>query len=420
MKVAILSTNDLLGGAARCAYRLHQGLLSAGIDSQMLVQNKLSDEHSIIAPKSKFQRAVTATKPTIDKLPFLLHRNRDRTIANYSAQWLPDQTIAQIEQFDPDIVNLHWINGGFMPIEALARLHKPIIWTCHDMWAFTGGCHYSGKCDRFTQLCGACPQLGSNRERDLSRWIWQRKAKAWQNLNLTVTPTSNWLADLARRSSLLQNYPVQVIPSGVDTKLYRPRDRHFARQVFNLPTDKQIILFGAVSATSDYRKGFHLLMPALSKLQHHQNSAEVELVVFGASQPEEPPDLGFKTRYLGKLNDDVSLALLYAAADVLIAPSLEDNLPNTVMEAMACGTPCVAFDVGGICDLIDDEQNGYLASAYEPEDLARGVAWVLKPQHWQRLSHNAVDKIARRFSVARQVAQYRQLYTQILTDRDEN
>ena len=412
MKVLILSVSDLGGGAARAAYRLHQGLLAAGVDSQMLVQARLTGDRTVVAPTSKIDRGIAAIKPALDQIPFLLHRSRDRTINIYSSQWLPNQIVKKIAAINPDIINLHWICGGFAPIEALSKLKKPIVWTFHDMWAFTGGCHYSGECDRYQKSCGSCPQLGSNRDWDLSRWIWQRKAKAWQNLNLTVVTPSHWLADAARSSSLLKNVPVEVIGNGIDPQIYQPHDSKIARQILNLPSDKKIILFGALDSTQDKRKGFPLLFAALQKLQSLLESPEaVELVVFGASTPANPPDFGFKTRYIGKLSDDVSLSLLYAAADVFVAPSIQDNLPNTILEAMFCGTPCAAFKIGGIPDLIDDRQNGYLARPFLSEDLAAGIHWILQdPSRYQTLATKSREKAIAQFALDRQSQEYLRVF----------
>ena len=281
MKILILSLSDLGGGAARAAYRLHQGLLARGINSQMLVQNKVSDDRTVIAPKSKVQRGIAAVKPALDQLPFLACRDRDRTINIYSSGWQPNNIVSKINEINPDIINLHWICGGFVPIEALSKLKQPLVWTLHDMWAFTGGCHYSGECDRYKQSCGACPQLGSDRNWDLSRWIWRRKAKAWQNLNLTLITPSKWLGDTAQSSSLFKNIPVEVIGNGIDPQIYQPHTKEVARKILNLPINKKIILFGAIDSTQDKRKGFDLLLAALQKLQSLISNQAVELVIFG-------------------------------------------------------------------------------------------------------------------------------------------
>ena len=417
MKVCIISTSDNRGGGYIAAYRLHQGLQTIGLDSQMLVQTKVNDDPTVISSQSKLGRGWGIIKPTIDSLPLQLYRQRNRVL--YSLNCLPSRINSRINAINPDIINMHWINGGYFPVEAIAKFNRPLVWTLHDMWAFTGGCHYSRECDRYQRSCGKCPVLKSDRDWDWSRWLWQRKAKAWQEIDLTIVTPSKWLAECARASSLFRNRRIEVIPNGIDLNKYRPFDRQQARNWLGLPQDKQIILFGAISATSDRRKGFHHLLPTLQKLKHYTESDRIELVVFGSSQPENPIDFGFKTHYMGRLHDDISLALVYAAADVFVAPSVQDNLPNTVVEALACGTPCAAFAIGGMPDLIDSQQNGYLATAFDLDDLARGIAWILADrQRWQSLSLAAVAKVRQEFTVERQTARYSQLYEEILTNRD--
>ncbi|MBA3921988.1 MAG: glycosyltransferase, partial [Nostocaceae cyanobacterium] len=289
----------------------------------------------------------------------------------------------------------------------------PIVWTMHDMWVFTGGCHYSQACDRYTSSCGICPQINSSKNNDLSRSLLKRKA-AWSRLKLTLVSPSHWLAKCAHSSSLFKDFRVDVIPNGLDIKKYKPINRHLARDLLNLPQDKQLVLFGAVKATSDRRKGFHLLQPALQSLCQSGWSEKIELIVFGLSQPIQT-DLGFKTRYLGRLNDDISLALVYAAADLFIAPSLEDNLPNTIMEALACGTPCIAFNIGGIPDLIEHQRNGYLAEPYNIEDLAQGISWVLEnTDRHQKLSQRAREKVEQEFTLEIQAKRYAALFDEIV------
>ena len=412
MKVLMLSTSDIEGGAARATYRLHQGLQKAGLNSQILVRTQLSDDPSVIGPTNKLQEQLAHFRTTLDNLPLQLKRRGERTV--FSIQCFPDIITPKVNQINPDIINLHWVNFGFVKIETLAKLNKPLIWTLHDMWAFTGGCHYNEECDRYTQSCGNCPQLKSKSTHDLSHWVWQRKAKAWQNLNLTVVTPSKWLADCAKASSLFKNIPIEVIPNGIDTEKYRPINKQIARELLKLPQDKQLILFGSMKATSDRRKGFHLLQPALQSLIQSSWYNQLELVVFGSSQSDNH-NLGVKVHYLGQLNDDISIALAYAAADVFVLPSVQDNLPNTIMEAIACGTPCVAFNIGGMPDLIEHQQNGYLAEAFKSEDLAKGIAWVLEKERHQKLCINARKKAEQEFTQQQQASRYLSLFEQILS-----
>jgi glycosyltransferase involved in cell wall biosynthesis len=237
---------------------------------------------------------------------------------------------------------------------------------------------------------------------------------------LTIVTPSRWLADCARKSSLFHDLRIEVIPNGLDSQRYKPVEQKLARDLLNLPQDKQLILFGAMKATSDRRKGFHLLLPALQKLSQIQGQDRIELVVFGASEPREPPDFGFKVNYLGRLNDDISLALVYAAADVFVVPSLEDNLPNTVMESLACGTPCVAFKIGGMPDMIEHGQNGYLAQPYEIEDLAKGIAWVLEDrERYGKLCDRDRQKVEQEFTLELQAHRYLSLYQELIEERTD-
>jgi glycosyltransferase involved in cell wall biosynthesis len=412
MKVCLLGYSDGGGGGYRAAYRLHRGLLQLETDSTMIVGIKTTNDFTVLSPKSKVVKEWVKLTPSLDPLPKLLYSQRDHTF--YSIQWLPDKVVSRVNHISPDIINLHWVNAGYLQIESLAKFNQPIVWTLHDMWAFTGGCHYSGSCDRYSQSCGSCPQLGSHQKWDLSHWVWKRKAKAWKNLNLTLVTPSQWLADCAKNSSLFQNSRIEVIPNSLDVNQYKPIDRNIARELLNLPHIKYLLLIGAGDVHSDRRKGFHLLLAALKKLSNNQLQNQIELVVFGTSEPMDPPDLGFKTHYLGKVNDDLSLSLVYSAANIFIAPSLEDNLPNTVMEALACGIPSVAFNIGGMSDMIEHKRNGYLAEPYAIEDLANGIAWVLEDkERYSELSFRARQKVEQEFSLEIQAQHYLSLYEEL-------
>ncbi len=419
MKVIHLSTYDIAGGAARAAYRLHQGLQHINLDSQMLVQGKFSDDKSVISPQTHLEKTLASIGNFLDGIPLHFYSQRQKT--EFSTQWAPERIISTINQLNPNIINLHWINKSHVQIETIANLNKPIVWTLHDMWAFTGGCHYTQDCNKFVDSCGACPLLGSNKNFDLSHSIWQRKHKAWKDVNLIVVCLSEWMAKCASSSSLFRNTPIEIIPNGIDTHQYKPINRQIVRELLNLPQDKQIVLFGAINATSSPRKGFYFLQLALQNLCKTRWRDKIELVVIGASQPDNQTDFGFKTKYLGKLSDDISLTQIYAAADVFVAPSVQDNLPNTIMEAMSCGTPCVGFDVGGMPDMIEHQKNGYLAQPFEIEDLAQGIAWVLEnKQRHQKLCEYARRKVEQEFSQELQARRYASLYTNILNEEGKN
>ncbi|GCA74157.1 hypothetical protein MiTe_00979 [Microcystis aeruginosa NIES-2520] len=226
MKVCLLSNSDGRGGAYAAVYRLHQGLRETGTDSTMLVNDKTTDDYTVLSPANKLMKGWTKLIPAVDHLPLSLYSQRERT--PYSIQWLPDRLVSRVAQISPDIINLHWINAGFLQIETLAKFKQPLVWTAHDMWPFTGGCHYSGECNKYTQSCGHCPQLKSQQDGDISGWVWWRKAKAWKNLNLTIVTPSQWLADCARNSSLFQDLRIEVIANGLDIQRYKPIEKNTA------------------------------------------------------------------------------------------------------------------------------------------------------------------------------------------------
>lgn len=413
MKTLILSTFDVEGGAARAAYRLHNGLQRIGMDSQMVVQTKYGDDRTVIGPQTKMKRGFGLIRPTLDSFPLLLYPNRQDIL--FSPAILPDNLATLVAKLNLDVVHLHWVAGGFLRPKTLKHFNKPLIWTLHDMWAFTGGCHYDEECGRYRESCGKCPVLASSKNWDLSRWIWRRKQKAWKDLEFTVVTPSRWLGDCAKASSLFCDLRVEIIPNGLDSSRFKPYDKHIARELLFLPQDKKLILFGAIDSTSDKRKGFQFLQPALQALANNEWENEIELIVFGSSKPPTPPELSMKTHYLGHLPGDLSLGLLYAAADVMLVPSIQEAFGQTASEAMACGTPVVAFGATGLLDIVEHKRTGYLAQPFDAEDLAKGIAWVLEDdERWQALSHQARQKVEDEFAIESVAQRYAELYREVL------
>ncbi|HBH13178.1 MAG TPA: glycosyl transferase family 1 [Clostridiales bacterium] len=412
MKILIVNTFDIQGGAARAAYRLHRALLDFGIDSQMLVQSKTSDDATVAGRvnKTKIQRVIGLFRPTLDAMPLKFYKNRTDML--FSPMWLPLGGIVNaIEAIDPDVVHLHWICGGMIRIEDLGRIKKPIIWSLHDMWPFTGGCHYDKGCGKYRFGCCSCPVLGSKQMNDLSQNIFTRKQETFKEIdNLTVVGLSSWLADCAKKSLLFSHNQVINLPNPIDTVRFRTVDKVQARMALNLPLSKKLILYGAMSATSDPRKGYTELIKALNMLP---KTNDIELVVFGSSQPKNEPKFSFSSHYLGHLNE-TSLQLLYCAADVMVVPSLQENLSNAIMESLACGTPVVCFNIGGNGDLVLHKYNGYLAEPFSPVDLAKGINWVLCSPDNATLSKNARERVVRCFDSELVAKQYVKLYESVL------
>lgn len=413
MKILQVNTSDISGGAARAAYRIHRGLQGIGMDSQMLVQSKTSDDKTVIGPSNKVSRVLARLRPTLDSAAKKIFAGDSKTI--FSPAWLPFSGIlSQINSISPDIVHLHWICGGMLRIEELKRINKPIVWTLHDMWAFTGGCHCSDGCEKFKQSCGNCPQLKRMGKIDLSFSILKRKKRAWNGLDITIVTPSNWLAECAKESSLFNGRRIEVIHNGLDLNLFKPIDKTTTCKIWDLPINKRLILFGAMNATNDQKKGFDLLYEGLKQLSAKW-SDKAELFVFGSSEPENPPDFGLPVHYLGQLHDNVSLALLYAAADVMVTPSRQDNLPNTVVESLACGTPVVAFDIGGMPDMIEHQINGYIVKPFDISDLAAGIDWVLSDENRHKeLCLRAREKAVACFDIKKIAKQYAELYESLI------
>lgn len=411
MNVLLLNAWDSSGGAAKATCRLLKGLQDSGFDATMLVKDKSGSDPSILGPTT-LNKILSLLRPRLEGR--LVRRYNHWNGFTFSPAIFPDRLIHQANKLGTDLIHFHWMGDGFLRIETLPRFNKPIVWTLHDSWPFTGGCHIPFDCLRYRESCGKCPTLGSNRDIDLSRKIWQRKLNAWKSVNLTIVAPSNWMADCARSSSLFKDIRIEVIPNGIDLNRYRPVDKVVAREALALPQEKKLILFGAKSATQDRNKGFHLLVQALKELTDSTSHNDIELLLFGAAKSEPLPDLGFRIHSLGWLNDDISLALLYSAADVFVFPSQQESLGYTAMEAMACGTPCVAFRQGGVPDMIDHKLNGYLARPFEPADIAQGIAWVLGDKHrWAELSLSARQKVEHEFALEKVTEQHIALYREL-------
>jgi len=397
------------GGSATASRRIHEGLRQIGVDSQMLVQEKSADDPTIHGPESTVGRAWSLARPHVDMLPLRLYGRTD----GFAVNWLPERMNRRIDRLDPDVVHLNWVWRGALSVRSIGQIDRPVVWRLPDMAALTGGCHYADGCDRFENRCGSCPKLDSTRDADLSRLTWHRKRRAWESLDLTVVAPSEWLAEQARRSSLLGDRRVEVIPNGLDVETYRPRDPALGRELFDLPEDKRLVLFGAVDPMGDGRKGADLLQKALGSLSEDPPE-DVELVVFGASRPADPPDFGFPTHYAGFLHDDQSLALLYSAADAMVVSSRYEGFGQTVFEALACGTPVVAFDATGPKDQVEHRETGWLAEPYDPEDLARGIEWALEDDDRRAApSERAREAVEERYDHREVARRYLELYEDV-------
>lgn len=391
MKVLHVSISDGGGGAAMGAYRLHRCLRQAGLQSEMLALRKVTDDPSVHRLSARLNRWGRGRRR-------LAERRHQRRLGgsprvDESGHWSLNQfnypIAAAINSFDSDIVHLHWVGDNFMPIGQLESIRAPLVWTLRDMWAFSGGCHYAGDCLHYQAGCGRCPQLVNPSADDISSKTQAQKLRSWSKLPLTIVTISQWLAECARASSLFGDRRIEVIGNPIDPAAFKPLDRRAARQAFNLPADKRLILFGAIGGTGDPRKGFDYLAQALAVMDR---DSDPELVVFGSARPEAI-DVAAPLHQVGRLHDQVSLSALYSACDVYVLPTTQEALGKTLMEALACGTPCVTFDGTGPNDLVAHQVDGYLARMKDSADLAAGIEWTLA-QSWSRnaLHRRIIDR----------------------------
>lgn len=397
------------GGAAMGAYRLHRGLRQAGVESEMLVLRKVTEDPSVHRLADRLNRWERAQRRLAEGRH--QRRLRDNPRAPGSGHWslnLFNYPIASvINSFGSDIVNLHWVGDNFLPIAQMAGIRAPIVWTLRDMWAFSGGCHYAGECLQYRAHCGDCPQLVAPSANDISARVHFSKRRAWSSLPLTIVTISEWLADCARSSSIIGDRRFEVIGNPIDPGVFKPLDREASRRAFNLPLDKLLILFGAIGGTSDRRKGFSYLAEALTMLP---NDVQSELVLFGSAR-QEKIDVSRPVHQVGRLHDEVSLSALYSACDVYVLPTTQEALGKTLMEALACGTPCVAFAGTGPDDMIGHQQDGYLARMKDSADLAAGIKWTLS-HSWPR--EDLQTRILDKYGVERISERYVKLYESLV------
>ncbi|WP_104640814.1 glycosyltransferase [Helicobacter bizzozeronii] len=407
MKILHLNAT-LTGGAARAALRLHGALLQEGVDSLVYVQDTRGGvPHDRILSPQGLSKAWARLRPYLDKAPILLYPKR--TKGTFNIGWLPFSGVLRaIEKIKPSIVHLHWIGRGVIPIYDLPKIPAPLVWSLHDLWAFSGGDHLCYDENEHTYKHSYI--LNSPFDYDLATFGFNMKKRAYAQIpHLCVVGASHWISHKAQQSVLLQDKTHCVIPNPLDTARYQPLDQKTCQKLLGLDTDQPLIAFGALDMR-DPNKGADLLLEAL----HHLKGQQIELVIFGADTPKGVPHLPFRTHYLGRLTDSASLVALYNAVDVLVVPSRQENLSNVILESLACGTPVVAFGVGGNGDLVSHQENGYLARSFDVLDLAAGIKWVLNTPDYPKLCTHARMHAETHFSQEVVTKKYITLYEGIL------
>lgn len=419
MKVLLINTYESQGGAAIACKRLLTALnKTTTVKAKLLVdirQKQTTNEEVYELATTERKRVIRKYRFILEKVLFMPFEVSKKERFSFSTARLGTDIRNHPLVQEADILHIHWTNHSFLShenIRQLIQLRKPVVVTMHDMWYFTGGCHYSGECINFTKECGNCKFLKYPRSNDMSHRIWNSKSRIYAD-NMIFVACSKWLAEVGRTSSLLQEQRVINIPNPIDISIFEKRDKLEARRVFNLPENKILILYVAAKV-DDERKGYKYLSQALKELYESDAALKehLEIVVMGNVKNQQEIAFYFPTHFLGSISDPDTIVSCYNTADVFVAPSLEDNLPNTIVESMACGTPVVAFHTGGIPEIIDHKHNGYLSEYKNSTDLINGMSWVISESG---ISDKCVDKIAKTFSEEVVSSQFARLYQSLLT-----
>jgi len=428
LKVVHLNTYDGNGGAGRACLRLNRALLQQNIDSKVIVHYKFGHNEQIGTFNKNFiEKAIAAASIIIERI---LAKNILKPMKRtpFSFTWFGRSVIDHPDVQQADIIHLHWINHSFLNpkhLAELAQLNKPVVWTFHDSNAFTGGCHVRYTCDHFQRQCGYCPLLKHSDADDYSHRIWKQKKEAYEQLKFSVIAPSSWMLKSVLSSSLMQNRSVLQLPNTLETDIFIPQKKDEVRDQLGLPKDKFIFLTGFMPSRKDLHKGTSYLLESLELLKERLGvkADEVELVVFGNRDTKGMPEMPFKTTFLGTISNDEKLSACYAAADAFLIPSLEDNLPYTVMESLSCGTPVIAFTTGGIPDMVKHEQNGYLAEYRSSVSFADGMEWVLNHPDKQQLQQEArkviMDSFAEPVIAQKHIGLYKQILNKLTSGNAE-
>ena len=414
MRVLIVNTSERTGGAAVAANRLMKALNNHGVKAKMLVRDKESDALTVVAlPKSPLLRwhFLWERMVVFCHLRFSRKHLFEIDIANSGSD------ITKLREFqEADIIHLHWINQGMLSlgdIRRILRSGKPVVWTMHDIWPATAICHVTLGCRNFTTQCRECRLLpGHGSKNDLSTAVWQKKQRLLEAGNIYYVACSHWLESEAKKSGLLKGQKVTSVPNPIDTHIYKKGDKLEARKRLGLPLEGQLILFASQRVTNE-NKGMSYLIEAC-RLLAREAGTQPGVIILGGHAEEVVAQLPLEAYPLGYVNDEQRIVDVYNAADVFVLPSLSENLPNTIMEAMACGVPCVGFKVGGIPEEIDHRKNGYVAAYRDAEDLAKGMGWILNEADYKALSENAVHKVAQCYSQQSVAMSYLDVYHQAL------
>jgi glycosyltransferase involved in cell wall biosynthesis len=404
MKVLQINQSDIIGGAGIAGYRLHQGLLNKNIESKLLVGN-VKTEDKLVQKVPRQGKLATQISQFTNKLGF-----------NYIHLLNTFEILKHSFYKEADILNFHNLHSGYFNYLAIPQLteKKPAVYTLHDMWSFTGHCAYSYDCNKWQTGCGNCPYPDTYPKirRDSTKWEWKLKNWVYEQTNLTIVTPSKWLAEQAKLS-MLNRFEIHCIPNGIETNAYQPLEQENCRQILGISQGKKVLMFAADSLR-DSRKGGDLLKSALLQLPKTLKE-ELVLLIMGSGGENIAKTLEIETVNLGYLTSDRLKSMAYSAADLFIFPTRADNLPLVLQESMACGTPMISFDIGGVADLVRQGVTGYLAKSENASDFATGIMELLEDNNLRKKMGENSRRIAlEEYPLELQVEKYIELYSQIL------
>lgn len=419
MKPLIISFNDIRGGAYISAFRLHKGLLKLGYNSKMFVAQKFSNLDSVIrfTPSTDFPSRIKRRLKR-ERNHLVLKKYPAGLLAKHEFFSLPscEHGYDAIRQMpNADILNLHFFTG-FIDLGIFFKQcspKAPIVWTLHDMNAITGGCHYDHECGKFASGCGVCPILESNKKYDLSYKIWRQKERIYSSIaknKLAIVTPSKWLAEQVKKRASLADKIITVIPYGLDINVFRPMEKQPIRNILSIPENSVVILFVAHNISSR-RKGLSYLLDALAGIDK-----SLPLFIVTVGEGAFPADqLHFPSLPLGNIGNEAMMAMAYNAADVFVMPSLYDNLPNTVMESLACGTPVVAFDAGGIPEMVRNGITGTVVPKEDSKALRNAILELLEDEKKRmKFSENCRRIAEEEYNLELQASRYLKLYEELV------
>jgi glycosyltransferase involved in cell wall biosynthesis len=418
MKILLVNTSDSGGGAAIACKRLLDALTLKGHEVNLLVMNRKTQKNNTFAyKKGLFNQYLSFLRFIYERFSFIF-REKDKSVrfAFSIANMGVDITKNNLFK-EADIIHLHWINGGFLSLNSIHKIlnsSKPIVWTLHDMWFFTGGCHYAGQCIAYKTECKNCPMLSNPSGNDISNKIFNIKRNYFSNHTLNIVTCSQWLSNEAKSAALTADANIQSIPNPINTDLFSPKEKHFLRNKYNIESDKFIVLFGAANI-NDKRKGINFLIDALNYLAIEESVCDnIQIIIFGKNKQLDISLFPFKVYNMGLISTYEKIVDLYSMSDLFVLPSLEDNLPNTVMESLSCGTPVVGFNIGGVAEMIDDNINGAIALEISAESLAKAILRVIKNPKIKTLGIEARDKVKRSYNNSLIAEKYTTFYEEII------